>query len=114
MDRSGCTMEDVATALGCSVPYLNNKLHRDSFSLDDMIIVAYICGYSMTFTSNDPEKRDLDTVQIDVKDYFAARDMEALDRLLLYEYEMKERKYLEYEELKAQLAKMKETYGFKD
>ena len=37
MDKSGRSLEEVAESLGCTTSYLNNKLHRDSFSLDDMI-----------------------------------------------------------------------------
>ena len=47
MDNSSRSLAEMVESLGCTTSYLNNKLHRDSFSLDDMIIVAYICGYAM-------------------------------------------------------------------
>lgn len=114
MEKSGRSLEDIAEGLGCSITYLNNKLHRDSFSLDDMIIVAYVCGYALTFTSNNPDDKDRSTFQIDVKDYFRARDTNALARLYEYEKRLKNQKKDEYEELKAKLAQMKAEYGFED
>ena len=114
MDKSGRTLDEVAMGLGCTTTYLNNKLHRDSFSMDDMIIVAYVCGYGVTFTSNNPEDKERSTYQIDVQDYFGASDPAALERLLKYEKRLKIQKKDEYEELKAKLAQMKAEYGFED
>lgn len=114
MDKSGRSLEDIAAGLGCSVSYLNNKLHRDSFSLDDMIITSYVCGFALTFTSNDQDESKRCTYQIDVIDYFGSRDEEALARLYAYEKGLREQKKAEYEKMKAQLAQMQEEYGFED
>ena len=114
MEKSGRSITDIAESLGCTVPYLNNKLYRDSFSLDDIIIIAYICGYVLTFTSNNPEAKERSTYQINVQDYFNSKDPEALKRLYEYEKKMKKKKKVEYENLKAQLEKMKTEYGFED
>ena len=114
MDKSGRSLEEVAESLGCTTSYLNNKLHRDSFSLDDMIIVAYICGYAMTFTSNNPDDDKRSTFQIDVQEYFGSSNTEALRRLYEYEKRLKIKKKAEYDELKAKLEQMKAEYGFED
>lgn len=114
MDKSGRSLEDIAMALGCTTSYLNNKLHRDSFSLDDMIVVAYICGYALTFTSNNPDDKERSTFQIDVQDYFSSSNKDALERLYRCERQIKARKRAEYEALKTQLEKMKAQYGFED
>jgi len=43
------TSQELADALGISVPYLNNKLNRNSFSFDDMVKVANKAGYDLCF-----------------------------------------------------------------
>ncbi len=114
MDKSGRTLDEIAKGLGCTTTYLNNKLHRDSFSLDDMIIIAYICGYRVSFTSSNPDDKKHSTYQIDVLDYFGTSNTDAVERLLEFEKQQKIQKKDEYEELKARLAHLKEEYGFED
>ncbi len=114
MDKSDLSLDDLAEALGYSPSYLNNKLHRDSFSLDDLIVVAYICGYSLTFTSNNLDQENQESYQIDVKEYFSASNADALMKIVEYEQNMKERKKAEYDELKAKLEKLKAEFGFED
>ena len=114
MDKSGKSIEDIAESLGCSTTYMNNKLYRDSFSFDDMIIVAYVCGYAMTFTANNPDDKMRDTYQINVEKYFNSYDEDALKRLRAYEQKLRMQKKDEYEELKAKLEQLKVEYGFED
>ena len=114
MDKSGRSINEIAECLGCTASYLNNKLHRDSFSLDDLIIVAYVCGYALTFTSNNPDDKERSTYQIDVQEYFSANNADALTRLFEFEKRTKERKKAEYDRLKAKLEQMKAEYGFDD
>lgn len=50
MQREAClTSQELADALRISVPYLNNKLNRNSFSFDDMVKVAKKAGYDLCF-----------------------------------------------------------------
>lgn len=114
MDKSGRSLEEIAESLGCKPSYLNNKLHRDSFSLDDMIIVAYVCGYAITITSNNPDDEERSTFQIDVREYFGSSNPDALRNLYEYEKRMKIQKKAEYDALKARLEQMKTEYGFED
>ncbi len=114
MEQSGRTLDEIARSLGCKTSYLNNKLHRDSFSVDDMVIIAYVCGYAMTFTANNPDDTTRSTFQIDVEKYFQSYDEEVLNRLRVCEQRLRMQKKDEYEELKAKLAQMKEEYGFED
>ena len=114
MDKSGRSLDDVAEGLGCSTSYLNNKLHRYSFSLDDMIILAYVCGYALTFSSNSSDDKERSTFQIDVQDYFGANNTDALARLYAYEQKWKAQKKAEYDELKAKQEQMKSEYSFED
>ena len=113
MSKSSKTTSDIATGLGCSKAYLNNKLHRNSFSLDDIIKVAYICGYSLTFTSNRPEENEHKSFQIDLGEYFKHNKW-ALIRLFNYDQDEKEKRRAKYETLKSELEHMKKEYGFDD
>ncbi len=114
MDKSDISLDDLAAALGYSPSYLNNKFHRDSFSLEDLIVVAYICGFSLTFTSNNPDQEKQESYQIDVKEFFSASDADTLMKIVEYEQNMKKRKKAEYDELKAKLEKLKAEFGFED
>lgn len=60
MELGGVSRAAVAEALGCSVAYYDNKLHRGSFSLEDIYNVARRCGFSLAFVSeNDDAKIDI-------------------------------------------------------
>lgn len=114
METSGRTSEEVSNGLDCNDAYFNNKLYRDSFSLEDILIAAYICGYAVTFTSINTDIDKRSTYQIDTQDYFRATDAEALQRLWTYEKDLRERKKEQYKILKAQLERMKDEFGFED
>ena len=81
---------------------------------DDIIVIAYVCGYGLTFTSNNPDEKERDTFQIDVHDYLAARNQKALLQLYDYEDKFMKKKKEEYDALKAKLEQMKSEYGFDD
>ena len=114
MEKSGKSADDIAESLGFTTTYFNNKLQRESFSLDDIIVIAYVCGYVLTFTSNNPDEEERDTFQIDVHDYLEARNQKALLHLYVYEDGLKKKKKEEYDKLKAKLEQMKVEYGFED
>ena len=40
--------------LGCSLAYFNNKMHRGSFSFEDILIIAFACGFHRITFENDP------------------------------------------------------------
>ena len=44
MGQSGIPLEIVSKSIGKSNHYTNNKLMRDSFSFDNLIAIAYVCG----------------------------------------------------------------------
>ena len=62
MDNSG-----LASALGISSQALSNKFYRDSFSTDDLIIVAEYVGCELAFLSADGSKSVLDRADIKPK-----------------------------------------------
>ncbi len=114
MQTGNVSMDTIAEYLKCSKQYLNNKLNRDSFSFDDLLIVAYACGFTFTLTSNeeDPEKRS--SFQVDFVDYFRACNDSVLVRISEIENQSKAAKRAEYELKKAELERMKKEFGFED
>mgnify|MGYP000910665905 CR=1 FL=1 len=114
MDQSGVGVDLLAEYLGCSKQYLNNKMTRDSFSLDDLIIAAYACGYEFTLTSNTEDKEKRESYAIHIDEYFKAVDDEVLVRISDIEKESKANIKAEYERKKAELERMKQAYGFDD
>ena len=93
----------LAYILGISKAYLDNKLHRDSFSFEDIIAIATIYGYKFIIV-------DRDGITVDALDPKAWLDENILFRLK----DEKEAHREEYDRLKEQLRSMKETYGYKD
>lgn len=41
------TIKDFSNCLGISVGYMNNKLARNSFSVEDMLLILDYCGYEI-------------------------------------------------------------------
>ena len=106
MKRSGTSLDTVAEYLGCTVNYLNNKLTRDSFSFEDLILVAYACGYTFTLVNN--EKVDeADSFRVDLFQHFAISEPKVLERINRMEEEKIKAAREEYEQKKAELERMK-------
>ena len=114
MARSGTGLETVASYLGCTVNDLNNKLTRDSFSFDDLILVAYACGYTFVLVNNNEEIESSDSFRVDLVDFFRDSDEQVLERVSQRAEEELKAKREEYEKKKAELERMKEEYGFED
>ena len=108
--NSDISLDTLANYLNCSKQYLNNKLNRDSFSLEDLIITAYACDFTLSLLSNDGEKK----YYIDVNDFFND-DKDTLERIQNLKYSTTlDHIRMEYEQKKAELKKIKEKYGFED
>lgn len=115
MKQSGVSLEEVAAHLGCSVSYMNNKLTRDSFSFEDLILAAYACGYTFVLVNNNEEISSEDSFRVDLFQHFENEEGKAvLERINAIEEEKKAAKRAEYEAKKAELARMKAEYGFED
>ena len=106
MNKSGTSLDTVAEYLGCSRQYLNNKLSRDSFSFDDLVIVAFACGYSFTLTSNDEDVANRTVYRVDVTDYFQNSDQETIDRIKRLEKRKMEEAYAQIEAICEKLKTM--------
>lgn len=114
MKDSGANLETVAEHLGCSVSYLNTKLARDSFSFEDLILVAYACGYTFVLVKNN-EAIDYPAVhRVDLRSHFENSDPEVLERINAIEEKIQNEHRAEYEKKKAELERMKAEYGIED
>ena len=125
MKQSGVGLETVADYLGCTVSYLNTKLARDSFSFEDLIIVAYACGYTFVLANNNGEEEP--AFRVDIIRHFENSEPEVLERIneieekaqlqaaRREEYEKKKAEIEdEYAKRKAELEKMREEYGIEE
>lgn len=51
MGKEKLLSENVSRLLGITKSYFDNKLHRNSFSLEDILLIAKYCGYDMYLES---------------------------------------------------------------
>lgn len=109
MMQSDISMDGLAAYYGCSKQYLNNKFNRDSFSLEDIIVAAYACDYTLVLLANDGSKKR----RIDPESFFD-EDTKTWERISGLKAEVKYSKRAEYEQKKAELERMKQQYGFED
>lgn len=112
MQRSNTTLDAIAQYLNCSAHYLNTKLSRDSFSFDDLIVIAYACGFTFVLTNNKNESTE--SFRVDLIDFFKNSDDKVLERISKIEENEQRAKRREYEKKKAELEKMRTEYGFED
>ena len=55
LEKSDVDLENVASHLGYTTTYLNNKLFRNSFSFENILKVAELCGFTLILSSTDGE-----------------------------------------------------------
>ena len=67
LSASGNKTSGLASALGISTQALSNKFYRDSFSTEDLIIVAEYVGCELAFLSADGSKTVLNKADIKPK-----------------------------------------------
>ena len=112
IEQSNIDLETLAEYLDCSKQYLNNKISRDSFSIDDLIIAAYVCGYDLILASREGDK-NRPVIRITKDKYFPSDD-KTLARIEKIDQKRKAEIKAEYERKKAELERMKEQYGLED
>ena len=108
MEHSGVTKTKLAGYLDCSLGYFNNKLTRNSWSFDDLVIAAYASG--MCFVLDDGEEQ----YSINIVDWFADYDLESLQRIVSLKRQSYENAKEVYLAKKKELEEIKQKYGFKD
>ncbi len=107
MLKSDVSVDRLAEFLGCSKQYLNNKFNRDSFSIDDLVIAAYACNFTITLLENAGNSK----CRINPEDFFKA-EPKVWNRISSIMNSDRECKRAEYEQKKAELERMKEEFGF--
>lgn len=113
MNESSVSTSLLAEYLGCSTQTLRNKLSKDSFSLDDIIIAAYACGYSLSLVGKNIQDEEQNYLVIDPASYFEHTDNgETLKRMTDLEKRNTKELQEEYDRLKAELESMKRRYSF--
>ena len=99
MKCSNTSTKTMANYLGCSsISYFNNKLARNSFSIEDLMVASYVCGVDLNtidpweYISNIPDtKRRIETIRMDekkaVKDWYYAmkKELEAMNEIYGFE-----------------------------
>ncbi len=100
MKCSGMPTETMAKYLGCNTSYFYNKLTRNSFSIEDLMVASYVCGVSLgvidpwEYISNIPDtKRRIETIRVAekkaLKDWYYAtkEELEAMNKIYGFEEE---------------------------
>ena len=105
---SGTTIETLAKYLGCKTQSLRNKMFRNSFSIDDLLIAAHACNFSVILKNN----LTGESYPIDIVDFFKPHNEDVLVRLSDLDKQSRIEKQEEYNRLKAKLEEMKNEYGF--
>ena len=109
MMKSDVSVDRLAEFLGCSKQYLNNKFNRDSFSIDDLVIAAYACNFTITLLENEGNSK----CRINPEDFFNA-EPDIWNRISSIMDDDRKSKRAEYEQKKAELERLREEYGFDD
>ena len=77
MDNAKLNQKELAEFLGCQPQSLSNKFLRNSFSIDDFIITAFACDYSLILHN---KKRGTDR-ELTPEDFFQSKDPGTLARI---------------------------------
>ena len=108
MNKSGVSMDEMASYLDCSKQYLNNKFSRDCFSVEDTMIAAYACDYKLAVVSSDG------TVYALEPEEYLGSDEKTWQHIQELKEKNADLRRREYETKKAELERMRREYGFDD
>lgn len=121
MQYGNVTYDEAAIVLNISKSYFNNKLHRNSFSFEDIVAIAQVCGYELTFRAYDSsidEDHDalgaLPAMFCDSEVYERINKVYEMREERKHKDEEKLRYQEEYLRMKQELAEFKEKYRIKD
>jgi len=113
--------DEAAIALNISKSYFNNKLNRNTFSFEDIVAIAHLCGYEIGFKAYDDSIDEDHSAFVATPKIFC--DNEIYERINKI-YELREEKIRkdeeklhhqkEYLRMKQELAEYKTKYGIKD
>ena len=120
MKNAGIDIHCLAEYLGCEDQSLRNKFSRDSFSIDDLVITTYACGYSVYIVSDnekdvvvmhDANYKRKEAFFIDPKTYFSNSKKEIWERIERLKRCSIIEKTKEYEFLKRRLNELEKELG---
>ena len=80
LKASGISRKEAAMFLGTTITYFNNKILRNSFSFDDIVRIAYLCGYIVTFKYYGIDNERNKTYQINTHDFMDKSCIERLEK----------------------------------
>ena len=113
MDEAKIDIPVLARFLNCQPQSLRNKFNRDSFSIDDLVVTAYACGFNILLKKDGSTNEDEDRV-INPETYLKSRGDDAWDRIFALKNKDYVSKRAEYDELKARLAELDKEFQFGD
>lgn len=86
-DSKGYSQEDMATVLMKDIAILRNKLYRGVFSLQDLTLIASVCGYELSLSNGsesitiNPEDVCKEELIANLKDFESKKESNDLNRL---------------------------------
>lgn len=101
LKNSNVKRQDLIVLLNVSKPYFENKMSRNSFSLEDILLAADLCNFSLALVS----KKDRSVHELNYRD-FVGDISEQSERFLSM-------KRAEYDQLKEKARRLEEEFGFK-
>ena len=101
LKNSNVKRQDLMVLLNVSRPYFENKMSRNCFSLEDILLAADLCNFSLALVS----KTDRSIHELNYRE-FVGDISEQSERFLSM-------KRAEYDQLKEKVKKLEEEFGFK-
>lgn len=101
LKNSNVKRQDLMVLLNVSRPYFENKMSRNCFSLEDILLAADLCDFSLALVS----KKDRSVHELNFRE-FVGDISEQSERFLSM-------KRAEYDQLKEKVKKLEEEFGFK-
>lgn len=100
LKNSNVKRQDLMVLLNVSRPYFENKMSRNCFSLEDILLIADVCNFSIAVVS----KKDHSVHELNFRDFVGDISEQSEKFLSL--------KRAEYDRLKEKAKKLEEEFGF--
>ena len=79
--KSNKSRDEISKTIGFSREYFDNKLYRDSFTVDDIVSITYICGYRLTIVEESKVVDPTNVIVIDPERYLEVRNPDRLEKI---------------------------------
>lgn len=97
---------ELASYLGYSKGYFDNKLHRNSWSFEDIVSTADYCGYHVKLVPDDIYKDVLEEIEINPENFMTDRCKKGREEDYKKKHDEYVKKKMELEELAKELRDM--------